>query len=547
MSSRLAILAVTCLVVIGFGWSASPLSAEDAAKAKADSRPTQLAAPSEQRIAAALDRSGNWEFQDQPLTGVADFIQATYDIDVVIDRRALEDYGIGVDTPVTFAAQGMRLRSFLRHALRSLDLTWLVRDDALWITTPEEAEGRLSLRTYHVHDLIRVSQSPGEAAYDYDSLIGAIHTCIASSAWDRVGGPGTIEGIYGTLVVSQTEEIHDEISLFLAGYRKALRQQEKPDGPMLPIVIDERDGIDNRIRAALAGPITMEFVEEPLVDVAEFIADHAGITVLLDVVSLEDYGIDVETPVTANVKNISLRSALRRVLHDLDLTFVIRDEALVITTPEECEAALSIVLHQVHDLVSLASDPGGAGLPSNFDTLIKVITSSVQPDSWDAVGGPGSIVSVTHPPLLAISQTDDVHEEILFLIRRLRLAKQAEQKALSEPADELPPLVLHKTTQVYPLLLDAKGNPRFPAGEVLGLITAAIQPATLHQEKGLFALAVGNTIVVRHHDQVHREIQQLLRSIGAWNGFGGGAFGGGGMGGLGGGVPNNGGGSGGFF
>ena len=41
--------------------------------------------------------------------------------------------------------------------------------------------------------------------------------------------------------------------------------------------------------------------------------------------------------VTADLSGVSLRSALRIILGELDLTYVIRDEILMITTPEEAE------------------------------------------------------------------------------------------------------------------------------------------------------------------------------------------------------------------
>ena len=38
------------------------------------------------------------------------------------------------------------------------------------------------------------------------------------------------------------------------------------------------------------------------------------------------------------MKGITLRSALRLMLHELSLTYIIQDEVLLITTPEEAES-----------------------------------------------------------------------------------------------------------------------------------------------------------------------------------------------------------------
>lgn len=62
---------------------------------------------------------------------------------------------------------------------------------------------------------------------------------------------------------------------------------------------------------------------------------------------------------------------------------------------------------------------GGAAL-ADFDTLIQLIESTIAPDTWDAVGGPGAIESFPTNLSLVISQTQDVHEQIADLLEQLR-------------------------------------------------------------------------------------------------------------------------------
>ncbi|MFV1969214.1 MAG: hypothetical protein ACC628_27650, partial [Pirellulaceae bacterium] len=54
----------------------------------------------------------------------------------------------------------------------------------------------------------------------------------------------------------------------------------------------------------------------------------------------------------------------------------------------------------------------GGGSLADFDTLIELITATIVPDSWDAVGGPGAIESFDTNLSLVISQTQDVHDQI---------------------------------------------------------------------------------------------------------------------------------------
>ena len=53
--------------------------------------------------------------------------------------------------------------------------------------------------------------------------------------------------------------------------------------------------------------------------------------------ALEEIGVGTDEPVTINLHNVSLRSALRLMLKKLQLTYIIQDEVLMITTPEEAE------------------------------------------------------------------------------------------------------------------------------------------------------------------------------------------------------------------
>lgn len=70
----------------------------------------------------------------------------------------------------------------------------------------------------------------------------------------------------------------------------------------------------------------------------------------------------------------------------------------------------------------LATGPGGAGgaALADFDSLIDLIVSTIQPTTWDEVGGPGSIREFPTNLSLVISQTQEVHEEIADLLEQLR-------------------------------------------------------------------------------------------------------------------------------
>ncbi len=79
-------------------------------------------------------------------------------------------------------------------------------------------------------------------------------------------------------------------------------------------------------------------------------------------------------------------------------------------------------------LSSLGNQPGlspgpggmGGGVEADFDSLIQLITQTIQPTSWQEVGGPGSIEEFRTNLSLVVSQTQEVHEQIADLLEQLR-------------------------------------------------------------------------------------------------------------------------------
>jgi hypothetical protein len=130
--------------------------------------------------------------------------------------------------------------------------------------------------------------------------------------------------------------------------------------------------------------------------------------------ALDDAGLGPDESVTVNLHGISLRSALNHVLRQLNLTFILVDEVMLITTPVVAEELLKVCVYDVRDLI--------AGEQDNYrvNELIDVIESSVAPQTWTASGGGVGDIRTIHPGLLVVSQSQLVHEEIGELLLVLR-------------------------------------------------------------------------------------------------------------------------------
>jgi hypothetical protein len=466
------------------------------------------------------------------LNEVCNTIQEKLGIEVVLDVRALQDFGIDSSTPITRSIGGISNRSCLRLLLRDLELTFATRLGALWITTPEYAEGQFITTVYPIGDLLGRAPALGDTSRDWDTLIkaverpasfcgswpkftttdgtlvNAITSIIAPDTWDFIGGAGAIRGIHESIVVSQTSDVHELVAELLAAYRVIIsNDQQNADEKYSALLLGQREG-SAAIRHALDQPFTAEFKDVSLEEVVELVAEKTGIPIVIDVHALEDFGIDMSIPITAKFTETPLHFALTRLLNSLELTYIIRDEVLFITTPEQAEESLLIGLYPVRDLVEIGDDSSiePLGARCDFDSLSNVIQSIVYPDTWDAVGGPGDIATLLPVPTLVISQTQDVHEQISELLVQLRAAKKLEAARSDGKEVVDPTALLVRTYQIYPMF----NGP----DEIVKLIMRASEPGTWDDEAGTFVQGLGMSIVVKHNASGHRQVQKLLSQLG---------------------------------
>jgi hypothetical protein len=108
---------------------------------------------------------------------------------------------------------------------------------------------------------------------------------------------------------------------------------------------------ETKILAALDEQTELDFLEQPLNDVMDYLKQRHDIEIQLDTRALIDAGIGSDTPITRNIKGITLRSALKLVLGELDLTYALRNEVLLITSKAQADNMLTTRVYPVADLV----------------------------------------------------------------------------------------------------------------------------------------------------------------------------------------------------
>ena len=229
---------------------------------------------------------------------------------------------------------------------------------------------------------------------------------------------------------------------------------------------------------------SMEFKDTPLRQVLDDMQGWTGINIVPDEPALNDAGISLDHPVTMKLEGVAFKSALNLLLHQVHLTYVVKDEVLNITTEDNARGKLVTRIHPVLDLVipvenstgtnvlkalgqnngdftnvklnnsapflGLNSMGGGqnvsagqiqnniqlnSGTPSVTtenpkgtlqDVLIRMVTNTIAPQSWASVGGPGTIDYYPLGMALVITQTPDIQEQVAELLQALRRLQDQE-------------------------------------------------------------------------------------------------------------------------
>ncbi|HEX7377716.1 MAG TPA: VIT and VWA domain-containing protein [Pirellulales bacterium] len=431
-------------------------------------------------------------------------------VSVVLDRKSLDDVGIDEDTRLQVVGQGrLSLRSLLRHAFRRADIAVIDEPHCFVITSRLGAENRLTTHVYPVADLL----TPGESA-----------------GWELLADP----------------------------------------------YLDREEATHRRISARLAQPISLSYSETSLRDVIEQFASRLKAAVVIDVEAVQEARNDLTTPVTGAFSDAPLGESLRWALDELDLTYTLRDEALLITSKTEAENMLRVDLHSGRDLLREYLTPigpdgrllrnngmGGGGMFSidsevawpvglgfapekrynmsaiqtatkvalaaqpfatrrllgnqpivkptavfapDENAVIDLVTSTIEPTSWDEVGGPGT-VRFFEPTLdFVIDATDDVHRQIERLFASLRKLPPVESRSTSDGQGR---------RISRPAAMPSGGKRLLPPDEqsFIDLITSSVAPTTWDEVGGPGAIRADMphlALVISQTQEIHAEITRLF-------------------------------------
>ena len=401
----------------------------------------------EDAIRRALETRVRAKIDEAPLQDVCTAIGKQLRIPIILDRKSLYDEGLDGKIPVSCSINNDRLLIFLERMLHELDLTWVIDREVLLVITKSYANEMLATRIYDVSDLIAVPEFCGS---DIRAVAELLTTLVAPECWITEGGVGYITIVeghdVGSLIISQTLNVHDDIEKQLATLRKYLPKKRNATGkcsdknkqkgsgthdalePKKKKILSKKE----TIRCILRNKIDLNFENTPLTKVAEHLGRLLKTKVILHKISLENEGLDIETPVNFQVYGLSAASALKFMLSDFDLTYVIKDDfLLILASCTEQHEFLEIEHYDITDLT------GGDFISDDFvDSIIR----NVYPSAWSTVGGEGTIIPFENcgARLLVVKQTQGIHLELQNFLEDLRKIQNggATQRHVPEHGEE---------------------------------------------------------------------------------------------------------------
>ena len=171
-----------------------------------------------------------------------------------------------------------------------------------------------------------------------------------------------------------------------------------------------------KLDQTMAVVLDIDFQDMPLKDILDNFRKTYGMNVIIDKPALNDAGLSLDGSITLSLDKVPLKTALKHILHDVSLTYRIEDDILIVSPQQENNLLTEI--YAVEELVMHQGDD-----KTQEVALIRIITSTVMPKTWQTIGGAATIEFFPVGNSLVVNQTEEGHERIKALLEKLRAAK----------------------------------------------------------------------------------------------------------------------------
>ena len=328
-----------------------------------------------------------------------------------VNWTALDEHQlITRETPITAELTDVTVRTALDIILADAGgdrpLEYVIENGVVTVSTQDDLAWHLVTRCYELQDLL----GPGDRSAQIEDLVHLISDAVESGTWQANPELG-IREFAGLLVVTHTPQAQRQVENLLDTLRRMLAEAPPASDPH-----DDEVLRDATIREKLDRTISVELDEVLLRDVIEFLRNVSEANIWVNWSALEEHQlITAETPITAELTDVTVRTALDTILADAGgnrpLVHAIEEGVIVISTQDDLAMKLTTRVYDVRDLLD-----SGARAPQ-MGELIKLITNSLVRGMWHK--RLDRVIRV-FDGLLVVKQTPRMQASIAKLLRTIR-------------------------------------------------------------------------------------------------------------------------------
>jgi len=170
----------------------------------------------ERAILKTLNKTLSVEFKGDKFEDVINYLQKATDQPIIVDRAAMQEANVTYDGTTVNLKMTSTTRSVLKKMLAEVGLTYVIKDETIYVTTPARAKDLMTIRTYYVGDLISGDPRFGlvgsrlQMNQQVNQLLVLIQQTVDPDSWEYRNGPGaiTFDPVTMTFVVRQSAEVH---------------------------------------------------------------------------------------------------------------------------------------------------------------------------------------------------------------------------------------------------------------------------------------------------------------------------------------------------
>ena len=320
-------------------------------------------------------------FTDMSLQSAVAILADLSNTKIVIDQASLIRIGISPEMHVQLNSESSSVRDNLYKLLQPLGLTAIPSDNFIFISAPEITDQRLSEQCYSLE------------AQDAETMERIICEVIVPLTNQRADLPTTVNRKGNQLCIVQTDAGHG------ATHRLLTLLENLRRGSIADTTVNNPTREESPLNKIVNWDARQAL---PLDAFLQRLASRLGSRIVLDELSLLRSGISSTQPIEVKAGQQTLAEFIDQSLGPLGLDAQVMDDRSVIIASDKA--------HEWAPLLRVYPIP--PTIDVDLETLIRMITERIAPDSWVSGGGDGQILVEGRTAALIVMQQPDVQRAI---------------------------------------------------------------------------------------------------------------------------------------